>query len=243
MSDSSSRRFSGASASAVTVVEKAPRLIRPRGRRRVGRDPRNPRSRGHRNPPPRRMHPLRAAWRRISRSASIARRANRKSSARTCCSRSAAGPTPTTSGSRRRACRSTRAATSLSTTDCGRIAPHIWALGDCNGRGAFTHTSYNDFEIAAANLLDGAQRRVSDRILGYALYIDPPLGRVGLTEAEARAKGHSGPDRRSADDPRRPRGRERRNARLHEGRGRPRRPTRSSARRSWAWAATRRSIA
>ncbi len=69
--------------------------------------------------------------------------------------------------------------------------PHILALGDCNGRGAFTHTSYNDFEIAAANLLDGAERRVSDRIPAYALYIDPPLGRVGLTEAEARAKGHA----------------------------------------------------
>jgi pyruvate/2-oxoglutarate dehydrogenase complex dihydrolipoamide dehydrogenase (E3) component len=69
--------------------------------------------------------------------------------------------------------------------------PHIFALGDCNGRGAFTHTSYNDFEIAAANLLDGTHRRVSDRILGYALYIDPPLGRVGLTETEARAKGHA----------------------------------------------------
>ena len=69
--------------------------------------------------------------------------------------------------------------------------PHIFALGDCNGRGAFTHTSYNDFEIAAANLLDGAERRVSDRIPAYALYIDPPLGRVGLTEAEARAKGHA----------------------------------------------------
>ena len=69
--------------------------------------------------------------------------------------------------------------------------PHIWALGDCNGRGAFTHTSYNDYEIVAANLLDGAQRKVSDRIPVYALYVDPPLGRVGLTEAEARAKGHS----------------------------------------------------
>ena len=68
--------------------------------------------------------------------------------------------------------------------------PHIFALGDCNGRGAFTHTSYNDFEIAAANLLDGATRKVSDRIPAYALYIDPPLGRVGMTEAEARAKGH-----------------------------------------------------
>jgi pyruvate/2-oxoglutarate dehydrogenase complex dihydrolipoamide dehydrogenase (E3) component len=65
----------------------------------------------------------------------------------------------------------------------------IWALGDCNGRGAFTHTSYNDFEIAAANLLDGDDRKVSDRIPAYALYIDPPLGRVGMTETEARASG------------------------------------------------------
>lgn len=67
--------------------------------------------------------------------------------------------------------------------------PGIWALGDCNGRGAFTHTAYNDFEIVAANLLDGGSRRVSERIPAYALYIDPPLGRVGLTEAEARATG------------------------------------------------------
>jgi len=65
----------------------------------------------------------------------------------------------------------------------------IWALGDCNGRGAFTHTAYNDFEIVAANLLDGEQRRVSDRISAYALYIDPPLGRVGMTVAQARAIG------------------------------------------------------
>ncbi|WNZ45232.1 FAD-containing oxidoreductase [Leptolyngbya boryana CZ1] len=67
--------------------------------------------------------------------------------------------------------------------------PGIWALGDCNGRGAFTHTAYNDFEIVAANLLDGAAKRVSDRISGYALYIDPPLGRVGMTESQARASG------------------------------------------------------
>ncbi|WP_262029184.1 FAD-containing oxidoreductase [Microvirga sp. Mcv34] len=67
--------------------------------------------------------------------------------------------------------------------------PGIWALGDCNGRGAFTHTAYNDYEIVAANLLDGASRRVSDRLLGYALYIDPPLGRVGMTEKEARQSG------------------------------------------------------
>ena len=67
--------------------------------------------------------------------------------------------------------------------------PGIWALGDCNGRGAFTHTAYNDFEIVAANLLDGEDRRVSERVPAYALYIDPPLGRVGMTETEARATG------------------------------------------------------
>jgi pyruvate/2-oxoglutarate dehydrogenase complex dihydrolipoamide dehydrogenase (E3) component len=67
--------------------------------------------------------------------------------------------------------------------------PGIWALGDCNGRGAFTHTSYNDYEIVAANLLDGDRRRVSDRILAYGLFIDPPLGRVGMTEVEASRSG------------------------------------------------------
>jgi pyruvate/2-oxoglutarate dehydrogenase complex dihydrolipoamide dehydrogenase (E3) component len=67
--------------------------------------------------------------------------------------------------------------------------PGIYALGDCNGRGAFTHTAYNDYEIVAANLLDGDQRRVSDRIMAYALYIDPPLGRAGMTEAEVRKSG------------------------------------------------------
>jgi pyruvate/2-oxoglutarate dehydrogenase complex dihydrolipoamide dehydrogenase (E3) component len=67
--------------------------------------------------------------------------------------------------------------------------PGIWALGDCNRRGAFTHTSYNDFEIVAANLLEGEHRRVSDRIPAYALYIDPPLGRVGMTVDQARGQG------------------------------------------------------
>lgn len=67
--------------------------------------------------------------------------------------------------------------------------PGIWALGDCNGRGGFTHTSYNDFEIVEANLLDRDPRRVSDRIPAYALYIDPPLGRAGMTEAEVRRTG------------------------------------------------------
>jgi len=67
--------------------------------------------------------------------------------------------------------------------------PGIWALGDCNGKGAFTHTAYNDGEIVAANLLDGEARRVSDRITAYNLYTDPPLGRIGATEAEVRQSG------------------------------------------------------
>ncbi|WP_055399372.1 MULTISPECIES: FAD-containing oxidoreductase [unclassified Mycobacterium] len=66
---------------------------------------------------------------------------------------------------------------------------HIWAMGDCNGKGAFTHTSYNDFEIVAANLLDDDPRKVSDRITTYALYIDPPLGRAGMTVDQVRASG------------------------------------------------------
>jgi pyruvate/2-oxoglutarate dehydrogenase complex dihydrolipoamide dehydrogenase (E3) component len=65
----------------------------------------------------------------------------------------------------------------------------VYAIGDCNGRGAFTHTSYNDYEIVAANLLDGGSRRVSDRIPCYALYTDPPLGRIGMSESEVRASG------------------------------------------------------
>ncbi len=65
----------------------------------------------------------------------------------------------------------------------------IFAIGDCNGRGAFTHTSYNDYEIVAANLLDGDPRSVDDRILTYGLFIDPPLGRAGLTEREVRRRG------------------------------------------------------
>ncbi|MBO0738735.1 MAG: FAD-containing oxidoreductase [Alphaproteobacteria bacterium] len=68
-------------------------------------------------------------------------------------------------------------------------APGIWALGDCNGKGAFTHTAYNDFEIVVANLLDHDPRRVSERITAYALYTDPPLGRVGMSLAEARNSG------------------------------------------------------
>jgi pyruvate/2-oxoglutarate dehydrogenase complex dihydrolipoamide dehydrogenase (E3) component len=69
--------------------------------------------------------------------------------------------------------------------------PGIWALGDCNGQGAFTHTSYNDYEIVADNLFNADHRRVSDRIQAYALYIDPPLGRCGMTEAEIRKSGRA----------------------------------------------------
>ncbi|MGA8005857.1 MAG: FAD-containing oxidoreductase [Burkholderiales bacterium] len=67
--------------------------------------------------------------------------------------------------------------------------PGVWALGDCNGKGAFTHTSYNDYEIVAANLLEGAERKWTDRVPVYALYTDPPLGRVGMSEAEIRKAG------------------------------------------------------
>jgi pyruvate/2-oxoglutarate dehydrogenase complex dihydrolipoamide dehydrogenase (E3) component len=67
--------------------------------------------------------------------------------------------------------------------------PGIWALGDCNGKGAFTHTAYNDFEIVAANLFENDARKVSDRLTAYALYTDPPLGRCGMTEGEVRKSG------------------------------------------------------
>jgi len=73
--------------------------------------------------------------------------------------------------------------------ECRTTVNGVWALGECNGRGAFTHTSYNDYEIVAANLFDGDKRRISDRIQAYALFIDPPLGRAGMTEMEARKSG------------------------------------------------------
>ena len=72
---------------------------------------------------------------------------------------------------------------------CRTNVEGVWAIGDVNGRGAFTHTSYNDFEIVAANLFDNDLRRISDRIPCYGLFVDPPLGRVGMTEKEVKAKG------------------------------------------------------
>jgi pyruvate/2-oxoglutarate dehydrogenase complex dihydrolipoamide dehydrogenase (E3) component len=76
--------------------------------------------------------------------------------------------------------------------ECRASAEGVWALGEANGKGAFTHTSYNDYEIVAANLFDGGKRRISDRIQAYALFIDPPLGRVGMNEQEARKLAASG---------------------------------------------------
>jgi len=73
--------------------------------------------------------------------------------------------------------------------ECRTSAEGVWALGEANGKGAFTHTSYNDYEIVAANLFDGEKRRISDRIPTYALFIDPPLGRAGMNEQEARKSG------------------------------------------------------
>jgi pyruvate/2-oxoglutarate dehydrogenase complex dihydrolipoamide dehydrogenase (E3) component len=72
---------------------------------------------------------------------------------------------------------------------CRTSAEGVWAVGDCNGRGAFTHTSWNDHEVVVANLFDNDLRRISDRFTCYALFIDPALGRVGMTETEALASG------------------------------------------------------
>ncbi len=153
---------SGVSAAEVTVVEKGPRLDRPRGRGHVRR-----RSgsilegegiaRAHR----RRVHPLRAGM-----ASGVAVGLDCSEGApevrgSTCCSPSAGAPTPTISASSRPASPSTSAARSRSTTGLATSVPGIWALGDCNGRGAFTHTAYNDFEIVAANLLDGENCRVA----------------------------------------------------------------------------------
>ena len=167
----------------VTVVEKGPRLI--------GREDADVseaireilEARGRHRPHRRRVHPLRAAAATASRSASscedgapeevgshvllaVGRRPNTDD-----LGLDAAGVETDARGYIRV---DDRLATNV---------PGIWALGECNGRGAFTHTAYNDYEIVAANLLDGADRKVSDRIPAYALFIDPPLGRAGMTEA------------------------------------------------------------
>ena len=128
--------------------------------------------------------PTRRAWR----SMSIARSGPRSWWAHTCSARWAAGNTHDLGLDRAGINVDARGYIVVDESLATNV-PGVWALGDCNGRGAFTHTAYNDFEIVSANLLDGAARRVGDRIPAYALYIDPPLGRVGLSETEARQTG------------------------------------------------------
>ena len=170
----------------VTVVEKSPRLVEPRGRGRVGRDPRNPRSGGHRDPLRRRMHPLRAARARISRSGSIARAGEPEVVGSHVLL--AVGRRPNTDdlgprgGGRRR---STRAATSSSTTGCGRASPTSGRSATATAGAPSPIRPTTTSRSSPRTCSTAAPRRVSDRIPGYALYIDPPLGRVGLTEAEA----------------------------------------------------------
>lgn len=111
--------------------------------------------------------------------------------------------------------------------------PGIWAIGDANGKGAFTHTSYNDYEILAANMFDNDPRRVSDRITTYGLFIDPPLGRAGMTETQVRESGRKALVGKNDDEPRRARQGTQRDARLHENSGRCR--EQENSRRFSAW--------
>ena len=189
----SSRRCTVASAREVTIVEKVAATDLARGRGRVGGGPGDPRGRRHRGPHRRRVH-------RLARHARRRRRLRRLHARRPVGDRRhvllAVGRRPNTDdlgldgpASRRRARlhrRRRQPATNV---------PGIWALGDCNGRGAFTHTAYNDFEIVAANLLDGATAGLNDRLPGYALYIDPPLGRVGHDRGRRRGARPPGPGR------------------------------------------------
>ena len=225
------RRFG----SEVTVVEMGPRLIAREDEDSRDAVARHPRSRRHRLRLDAEVHHARrsAATGSPSGVDCAERRARDRRLASAACRRPPAEhrrPRP-----RQGRCRDRRARLHRGRRPAGTNVPGIWALGDCNGRGAFTHTSYNDFEIVAANLLDNDPRRVSDRIPAYALYIDPPLGRAGLTEAEVRKAGR--PRARSAKRPMtrcQPRRRERRDTGLHEDPGRRRHASRSSAPRSWA---------
>ena len=179
------RRFG----SEVTVVELAPRLIAREDEDVSHADRRYPEGRRHRYPPQQQGRGGRKAGQQYRGDGRDGRQRNRRSSARICCWRSAGGPNTDDLGLDK---------AGIATDPHGYIqvddqlrtnVPGIWALGDCNGRGAFTHTSWNDFEIVAANLLDNDARRVSDRITAYALYTDPPLGRAGMTAAEVRKSG------------------------------------------------------
>ena len=173
------------------------------------------------------------------RAASTARLGRRRSPARTCCSPSAAGRTPTISASTRPASRSTSSGYISSTTSCARAFRESGRSATATASGAFTHTSFNDAEIVVANLLENDTRRVSDRIPVYGLFVDPPLGRVGMTEAEVRATRPPGARRQARHEGREARRREGRDARLHQGRRGRRRRSRFSAPRFSAPAATK----
>ena len=239
-SASSSRRCSGGSAARSRSSRWAPRLDPARRRGRVGGDPGDPRARGHRRAPERGVHRRRADSGDDDRGArQLRRRARRRSRARTCCSRSAAVRTPTTSASTRPASLSTSAATSRSTTSCGPTCPGIWAIGDCNGKRRVHAHRLQRLRDRRGEPARRRPRRVSDRITAYALYIDPPLGRAGMTEAEVAEGGRPRAGRHAADDRRQPRGRERRDPGLHEDRRGCRDARKFSARRSSGPAATR----
>ena len=173
------RRFG----SKVTIVEQGSRLIRREDVSQAVRDSRKRRDRRA----ARRDLPERAGNGNGIAVGLDCAGGGRGSRNRTCCSRSDACRTPTISEPTARASRPTRAAIEVD-EQLRTNVPGIWALGDCNGRGAFTHTAYNDYEIVAANLLDNDPRKVSDRI-AYALYVDPPLGRIGMTLAQAKQTG------------------------------------------------------
>ena len=179
------RRFG----SEVTVVETGPTLIAARGRGRLGGDPRRSSSaRASQHPHRRRMHGARDAGRRHRRRRAVQRGGSPIAEASHLLL--AVGRTPNTDdlGLDQAGVAADERGYIEVDDELPHQRPGVWALGDCNGRGAFTHTSYNDYEIVAANLLDGDQRRVSDRIPAYALFIDPPLGRAGMTEREVRAR-------------------------------------------------------
>ncbi len=166
------RRFG----SEVTILEMGPRLIGARRRRCLGGDAGDSGARGNPGSPERQVHRVFEAGRRGGGARRLRRRVRRKSTGRTCCWRWGAVPNTDDLGLDKAGV-ATDAHGYIAVDDQLRTnVPGIWAMGDCNGKGAFTHTSYNDFEIVAANLLDNDPRRVSDRIPCYALYIDPPLG-------------------------------------------------------------------
>ena len=179
------RRFG----SQVTILEMGPRLVHREDEDISAAIHDILAAEGDRHPPERQVHRLFEARRGHRRARGLRRRLARDQ--RLACA-AGRGQAPEYrrpwSGSGRRGGGRARH-TSLVDDQLRTSAPGIWALGDCNGKGGFTHTSYNDFEIVAANLLDNDPRRVSDRILAYGLYIDPPLGRAGMTEAEVRQSG------------------------------------------------------